>query len=81
MLWVKDEGIGIPPEALDKVFDRFYRVDNTVRRSTSGVGLGLALVREIVSAHGGRVWVESTVGKGSTFYIALPALDSASLQP
>ncbi len=81
MLWVKDEGIGIPPEALDKVFDRFYRVDNTVRRSTGGVGLGLALVREIVSAHGGRVWVESTVGKGSTFYIALPALDSASLQP
>jgi PAS domain S-box-containing protein len=80
-LWVKDEGIGIPREALVKVFDRFYRVDNTDRRSTGGVGLGLALVREIVRAHGGRVWVESTAGTGSTFYIALPALDRARLQP
>jgi signal transduction histidine kinase len=70
-----------PSEALDKVFDRFYRVDNTARRSTGGVGLGLALVREIVSAHGGRVWVESTVETGSTFYIALPVLDNAQLQP
>ena len=75
-LWVKDEGLGIPPEALDKVFDRFYRVDNTTRRSTAGLGLGLALVREIVAAHGGRVWVESAVGKGSTFYISLPVLDN-----
>lgn len=72
-LWVKDEGIGIPSESLEKIFDRFYRVDGADQRTTRGTGLGLALVREIVQAHGGRLWVESTPGKGSTFYMALPA--------
>ncbi|HEX8960281.1 MAG TPA: ABC transporter substrate binding protein [Geobacteraceae bacterium] len=72
VLWVRDEGMGIAPEVLDKIFERFYRVDSTDRRSTGGTGLGLALVREIVLAHGGRVLVESTVGKGSTFYVFLP---------
>lgn len=72
-VWVRDEGIGIPRESLDKIFDTFYRVDNTARRMFRGTGLGLALVREIVTAHGGRVWAESTVGKGSTFYVTLPA--------
>jgi hypothetical protein len=71
-LWVKDEGVGIPPAALEKIFDRFYRVDNTDRRLFGGTGLGLALVREIVDLHNGKVWVESTLGKGSTFYVFLP---------
>jgi hypothetical protein len=71
-LWVKDEGIGIPPEVQDRIFDPFYRVDNTARRTTGGTGLGLALVKKIVLAHGGRAWVESAVGKGSTFYVSLP---------
>jgi hypothetical protein len=71
-VWVKDEGVGIPPAALEKIFDRFYRVDNTDRRLFGGTGLGLALVREIVDLHGGKVWVESALGKGSTFYVFLP---------
>jgi PAS domain S-box-containing protein len=73
-LWVKDEGIGIPQEELARIFDRFYRVDNTARRTVGGTGLGLTLVREIVRAHGGRVWADSFFGKGSTFYVSLPAV-------
>ena len=69
---VRDEGIGIPPQALERIFERFYRVDNTARREFGGTGLGLSLVREIVTAHGGKVWVESTLGKGSTFFVSLP---------
>ena len=72
-LWVKDEGIGIPADEQDKIFDRFYRVDNTARRTTGGTGLGLALVKKIALAYGGWAWVESVVGKGSTFYVSLPA--------
>ncbi|NJC88166.1 MAG: PAS domain S-box protein [Desulfuromonas sp.] len=71
-LWVKDEGLGIPPGSLDKVFDMFYRVNNKSSRQAPGTGLGLALVKDIVSAHDGRVWVESTLGQGSSFYISLP---------
>jgi signal transduction histidine kinase len=72
--WVKDEGMGIPPELQERIFERFYRCDNTDRRLVGGAGLGLALVREIVIAHGGRVWVESAAEKGSTFYVALPGV-------
>lgn len=74
VIWVRDEGLGIPAELRDKVFEKFYRIDNTDRRMVGGAGLGLALVHEIVTAHGGRVWVESAADKGSTFYIQLPAL-------
>jgi len=76
IIWVRDEGIGISASELEMVFERFYRVDNTDRRSIGGTGIGLALVREIVSAHEGRVWAESTPGKGSTFFVALPVADS-----
>ena len=69
---VKDEGIGIPPESQEKVFDRFFRVNNTDCRPTGGAGLGLALTREIVKTHGGSVWVESAPDHGSTFYVSLP---------
>ena len=72
IIWVRDQGLGITPEQQEKIFDKFYRVDGTDRRSTGGTGLGLPLVREIVRAHGGRIWVDSTPGKGSTFYISLP---------
>ncbi|MCM2357683.1 MAG: ATP-binding protein [Geobacteraceae bacterium] len=75
---VTDEGMGIPAELQDKIFEKFYRIDNTDRRMVGGAGLGLALVREIVTAHGGRVWVESTLGKGSTFFVELPALPESS---
>ncbi len=69
---IQDQGIGIPAQAMQKIFNRFYRVDDSVRRIPGGIGLGLALVREVIHAHHGRVWVESTLGKGSTFYFSLP---------
>jgi len=72
ILWVKDEGAGIPAEYLGKIFEMFYRVDDIYKQRVAGTGLGLALVKEIVAAHQGKVWVESTLGKGSTFYISLP---------
>ncbi len=75
-VWVKDEGMGIPPEAVGKIFSRFYRVDNSDRRIPGGIGLGLALVREMVRAHGGRVWAESTLGEGSTFFFTLPIAET-----
>ena len=72
VVWVTDHGVGIPPEAVPKLFTKFFRVDNSNTRHIGGTGLGLALVREIMSAHQGNVWVESTLGSGSTFFITLP---------
>jgi PAS domain S-box-containing protein len=78
-LWVRDEGIGISPDVQEKIFDKFYQVESGDRRSFGGIGLGLALVKEIVHACHGRIWVESTLGKGSIFYVSFPlAHDSAS---
>ena len=54
------------------MFERFYRVDSSLRRSTAGAGLGLFLSKAIVEAHGGQIWVRSEVGKGTTFFVALP---------
>ena len=71
---VSDTGPGIPPEALDRIFDRFFRVDGARQRTSGGSGLGLAICREIAEAHGGRVWVESEPGRGSAFSLALPAV-------
>lgn len=76
-LWVNDQGIGIPPEAQEKVFDRFYRADSSAHGRFPGSGLGLALVKEIVESHGGVVRVESTPGVGSTFYVSLPIAQTA----
>jgi len=70
---VTDTGIGIPPMELPRVFERFYRVDRARSREQGGTGLGLSIVKHIVEAHGGRVTVESTVGRGSTFSLFLPA--------
>jgi len=67
---VHDRGIGISPDDLPRIFERFYKVDRA--RATSGTGLGLAIARHLVEAHGGRIWVESELGKGSTFYFTIP---------
>jgi heavy metal sensor kinase len=69
---VADDGPGIPAEAREHLFDRFYRVDGARGRDDGGSGLGLAICREIAGAHGGRVWVESEEGRGSRFNLALP---------
>lgn len=69
---VKDTGIGIPPESLPRVFERFYRVDKARSRELGGIGVGLAIVKHIIKAHGGEVCVQSEPGKGSTFRFTLP---------
>jgi len=70
---ISDTGIGMPPEALNMIFDEFYRIDNPINQQVKGTGLGLSLVKHIVEAHKGKIWVESNVGKGSTFSFTLPA--------
>jgi two-component system phosphate regulon sensor histidine kinase PhoR len=70
---VIDQGIGISPEDLPRIFDRFYQVDNTATRRYGGTGMGLALVEKLVTLQKGRVEVKSKPGRGSTFTISLPA--------
>lgn len=72
ILWVTDQGMGIPPEVMPKLFHKFFRVDREETRSINGTGLGLSLVKAIIEAHRGRVWVESQMGIGSTFFVTLP---------
>jgi signal transduction histidine kinase len=72
VLQVADSGIGIAPDQQAHIFDRFHQIDGSARRKYGGVGLGLALVKEIIEAHNGRVAVDSIEGKGSTFTIILP---------
>jgi len=71
-IFVRDDGPGIPAEALERVFERFYRVDKARSRDQGGTGLGLAIVKHIVHAHGGEVRVESELSKGATFFFTLP---------
>lgn len=71
LISVHDTGIGIPPEDLSHLFQKFYRVDNTDTRDIGGTGLGLYLCRRLVETMGGRLWVESTLGQGSTFFVEL----------
>ena len=72
ILSISDQGLGIPRKDISKVFDRFYRVDKARSRQQGGTGLGLAISKEVVEALGGRIWVDSQEGKGSTFSISLP---------
>lgn len=76
-LYVRDTGPGISAEDLPHLFQKFYRVDSSITRTIGGTGLGLFICRKIIELYKGRLWVESTVGKGSTFYINLPRLSSA----
>ena len=69
---VIDSGIGIPKPHLASIFDKFYRVDGSLSAATQGTGLGLSICKEIIEAHGGKIWAESEVGKGSRFTFALP---------
>jgi signal transduction histidine kinase len=75
---VTDTGAGIPPEQLPHIFDKFYQADNQAAAASKGTGLGLAIAKGIVEAHGGHVKVDSTVGKGTTFVVTLPAEPSGA---
>lgn len=72
---VQDDGPGIPPEALERVFERFYRVDKARSREQGGTGLGLSIVKHIVQSHGGKVWARSELGNGAAFYFTLPTAE------
>ncbi len=71
---IKDTGIGIPQEDIPHLFQKFYRVDNSATRTIGGTGLGLYLVRTLIELFGGRIWIESEFGKGTTFYFTLPRI-------
>jgi len=75
--YVKDTGPGIPAEDIPHLFQKFYRVDNSTTRTIGGTGLGLFISRKIIELYQGRIWVESAVNKGSTFFINLPRLSTA----
>jgi signal transduction histidine kinase len=76
---VTDSGSGIAPNELPYVFDRFYRPDKSRSRASCGSGRGLAIVKQLVEAHQGRVWVESLPEQGTTFFFTLPCYDAASV--
>ncbi|MDP9246329.1 MAG: ATP-binding protein [Chloroflexota bacterium] len=76
---VRDHGIGIPASDVPHVFERFHRAANVDARRYAGIGLGLYICRGIAQKHGGRIWVESTVGEGSTFHVALPVAEEGKL--
>ena len=72
ILGIKDSGIGIPPDELELIFDKYRQVVGGQNSSDRGTGLGLAICKKIIEAHGGRIWAESELGRGSTFYVSLP---------
>jgi signal transduction histidine kinase len=76
-LSVSDTGPGIPPEERDRIFEKFHQIDSSITKAKGGTGLGLAIAKQIVEMHGGRIWVESTLGQGSTFRMGLPVRATA----
>ena len=76
---VVDTGVGIPPQELGRIFDRFYQVEDHMTRRHGGMGLGLSIVKELVELHGGRVWAESVSGRGSRFVVVLPVRPPSSV--
>ena len=78
---VEDHGRGIPAEKLELIFERFEQVDASDSRAMGGTGLGLAICRAIVAEHGGRIWAESTVGEGSTFFFSVPLYKPEMARP
>jgi signal transduction histidine kinase len=80
---VEDHGLGIPAAAQDRVFERFYKVDRARQRPEvgGGTGLGLAIARHVIEQHGGRIRLNSEEGRGSTFFVELPAEPTAALTP
>lgn len=80
LIAVKDQGRGIPADKLEMIFERFQQVDASDSRQKGGTGLGLAICRSIIQQHGGRIWVESILGEGSTFFLTLPLFKNAENQ-
>lgn len=76
-VYIRDTGPGIPPDDIPHLFQKFYRVDNSATRTIGGTGLGLFICRKIVELYHGRIWAESSIGKGSTFFINIPRLSTA----
>ena len=72
LFWIADTGIGIPTEEQERIFETFHQVDGSLTRQVEGTGLGLAIARSFVELHGGRIWVESQIGRGSTFFFTIP---------
>ncbi|HEY4492900.1 MAG TPA: response regulator, partial [Acidobacteriota bacterium] len=79
-IFIEDTGIGIPEEAIPRIFDRFYQVDGTSKRKYGGMGLGLAIAKSIIDAHKGKIAAQSTMGHGSRFTVSLPALAEVELR-
>jgi two-component system phosphate regulon sensor histidine kinase PhoR len=77
LVWVRDHGLGVPAADRARIFERFYKVDRARVRGRGGTGLGLSIARHIVESHGGRIWVESEEGEGSTFTFAIPIAPAA----
>jgi signal transduction histidine kinase len=78
---VRDEGLGIPPSEQRQIFDKFHRLDPDLTRGVGGTGLGLYICRELVRRMGGRIWVASAAGRGSTFFVDLPLVDARESAP
>jgi two-component system phosphate regulon sensor histidine kinase PhoR len=79
LLWVEDDGPGIPRAEQERIFEKFYRIGSELRRQTQGVGLGLSIVKHLAEVHGGRVLVHSNLGEGSRFTVELPLRTRTSI--